>query len=184
MRLFCVSLGTAHHAVVIASNGTVTDNAPHHVAVEHPCAFEVRVLGTLEAFREGRPLEVGRGRQRALFALLALNAGDVLSTDRLIDELWGGRPPPTAVKALQGHVSQLRRVIDPAHEGILETRPPGYVLRIDVDCVDARRFARLALDGRQLLADDPRGAAKRLHEALVLGGASRLPSSRTSVCRA
>src|ERR1051326_7859239 len=69
--------------------------------------LEIRILGPLEVWSDGVPIDVGRGRQRALLAILALHPAKAVSSDELIDELWDGRPPPTASKALQNLVSQL-----------------------------------------------------------------------------
>jgi DNA-binding response OmpR family regulator len=66
--------------------------------------LEFRILGSLEAVDQGRPLVLGGPRQRALLAILLLHHGEVVSSDRLIDELWGERPPATAAKTLQGYV--------------------------------------------------------------------------------
>jgi DNA-binding SARP family transcriptional activator/DNA-binding beta-propeller fold protein YncE len=107
-----------------------------------------------------------------------LHANEVVSTDRLIDELWGDSPPESAVNMLQGYVSHLRKTLEPGsrrgkHE-LLVSRPPGYVLQIRPNQVDAARFERLTSEGRQLLDDgDPRAAAERLRAALALwrGGA-------------
>src|SRR5215203_665172 len=76
-------------------------------------AMEFRLLGPLEVVERDRALSLGAGKQRALLAILLLNANEVVSTDRLQDELWGETPPETAGKALQVHVSQLRKVLEP-----------------------------------------------------------------------
>ena len=131
-------------------------------------AVEIRVLGPLEVAADGRLLELGRGKQRAVLAVLALRANHVVSTDALIDALWGESPPPTALKALQGLVSQLRKALAPLGEEAIATRPPGYVLAVDPDGVDAHRFERLATLGRQELESDPQAAAELLREALGL----------------
>ena len=70
---------------------------------------------------------IERGRQRALLGYLLLRANEVVAQDRLVDALWGESPPATAVTALHGYVSRLRRLLG---AGRLETRPPGYVLRV------------------------------------------------------
>ena len=110
--------------------------------------MEFRILGPLEVLDGDRPVPLPRGRGRALLALLVLRAGEVVSTDQLIDWLWGERPPPTAITALHGFVSTLRKRLEPARgageaPAVLETRPPGYVLAIDRGEVDAHRFRRL-----------------------------------------
>ena len=127
--------------------------------------MEIRILGPLEVSDDGRVVELGAGRQRALLALLALHAREIVATDHLIEELWGGSPPPTAAKALQNLVSQLRRSLG---ADSIATRPPGYSLRLDADDLDARRFERLAAEGRRLLEEDPGRAGQTLLEALGL----------------
>ncbi|HEX6023226.1 MAG TPA: BTAD domain-containing putative transcriptional regulator [Solirubrobacter sp.] len=101
---------------------------------------------------DGRSLSIERGRQRALLAYLLLRANEVVGQDMLVDALWGESPPATAVTALHGYVSRLRRVLG---DGRLQTRPPGYVLRVAPDELDLNRF-------RDLLAQD------RHREALAL----------------
>jgi YVTN family beta-propeller protein len=132
--------------------------------------MEFRLLGQLEVWSEGRRLQLGTGRQRALLALLLLHANEVVATDRLIDLLWAGSPPTTASKVLQNLVSQLRRAIGDGADGAqLVTQAPGYVLRVDRDAIDARRFERLVEEGRRALsAGATAEAAERLREALVL----------------
>ena len=82
------------------------------------------ILGPLEVTDDGRRVELGGRKQRALLAILLLHANEVVSADKLIDELWGETPPPTAAKTLQAHVSRLRRSINTdaqpkAHDGPL-----------------------------------------------------------------
>ena len=72
--------------------------------------MEFHVLGPLEIVRQGRTLELGAGKQRTLLAVLLLHANEVVSTDRLIDALWGEQAPATAPKIVQGYVSRLRKV--------------------------------------------------------------------------
>jgi predicted ATPase/DNA-binding SARP family transcriptional activator len=127
----------------------------------------VQLLGPVELVDdEGRPISAPAGKPRALLALLALEAGHVVSSDRLIDVLWGDRPPATAPKILQGYVSRLRKLL-PA--GRLETREPGYVFRLAGEELDLARFERLrneaaaAAEGEQW-----QSAAALLREALEL----------------
>jgi DNA-binding SARP family transcriptional activator/DNA-binding beta-propeller fold protein YncE len=113
-----------------------------------------------------------------VLALLLLHANEVVSTDRLIDELWGESPPESAANMLQGYVSHLRKTLEPGrgrgeHE-LIVSRAPGYMLQIRPDQVDAERFEQLSTEGRTLLADrEADAAAKRLRAALALwrGGA-------------
>jgi DNA-binding SARP family transcriptional activator len=107
----------------------------------------VRLLGALEATVDGRPVDLGGPRQRAVFALLLVAGGDVVSVDRLIDDLWRGEPPPRATGALQAYVSNLRRALEPERaprmpSSYLISAPPGYALRLDDApgaAVDARQ---------------------------------------------
>jgi DNA-binding SARP family transcriptional activator len=127
--------------------------------------MRVRVLGPLEVWDDGRELPLGSGRQRALFVLLLLHADEVVSRDRLIDELWGERPPASAAKVLQGYVSQLRRRLPP---DTIVTRGSGYLLR-GVE-TDVNEFERLVERARN---EEAREATLTLREALALwrGGA-------------
>jgi YVTN family beta-propeller protein len=130
--------------------------------------MEVRILGPLEVWAGGRQLDLGGGRQRALLAILALNRNRVVSSDRLIEELWGERAPPTAAKGLQNLVAQLRHALAPAGAEAIVTTTPGYVLRLGDAELDADRFESLTQAGRQLLETDPAQAAERIREALAL----------------
>ena len=92
------------------------------------------ILGPLQVHDGMTPLSLGGGHQRKLLALLLLHANQPVSSDRLIEELWGGRPPETAAKALQGLVSQLRKQLGTA---TVETVSGGYLVRIDDGDLDA-----------------------------------------------
>jgi YVTN family beta-propeller protein len=132
--------------------------------------MDYRILGPLEVAEDDREVVLGRGRQRSLLALLLLHANEVVSSERLIDELWGDAPPPTAAKTVQVYVSQLRKSLrngDP--EGPLLTRGPGYVLRIGPDELDLHRFERAVADGRRALdSDAPDRAAAALRAGLSM----------------
>jgi DNA-binding SARP family transcriptional activator len=106
--------------------------------------MEFRVLGPLEVAEDGRLLALS-GRPRALLAVLLVHANEVVSSDRLVDALWGDEPPPTAQNALQVHVSQLRKLLG---AGRIETRSPGYRLAVGPDELDSARFERLLAEGR------------------------------------
>jgi DNA-binding SARP family transcriptional activator len=107
--------------------------------------LQYRILGPLEVVRGGRPLSLGGAKQRALLGVLLLHEGEVVGTQRLIDELWGAQPPPSAHKLVQGYVSGLRKVLG---NGALETRPHGYVLQIDPGRLDLHEFRRLIDEAR------------------------------------
>ena len=128
--------------------------------------MEFRILGPLEVSSDGGPVPLGGGRQRAVLALLLLRLGEVVSTEQLLEELWAGRPPATATKVVQLYVSRLRKRLG---DGLLLTRAPGYVLRVDPENLDAHRFVRLFEKGREALArGSPELAAGALREALSL----------------
>jgi DNA-binding SARP family transcriptional activator len=132
--------------------------------------MEFRILGATEVLDGRRRIQLPSGRGRALLALLALHAGEPVSADRLMDELWGEDPPPTARTVVHGLVSRLRRVLEPRIAksragGLLQTLGSGYRLAIEPDAVDAHRFKRLI--------DEARGApaemrAAKLSAALAL----------------
>ena len=115
---------------------------------------------------------MGGSKLRAVLALLLLHRGETLSSDRLIDELWGEEPPATAAKTLQVHVSRLRKALASGAGGggdVVVTSPHGYGLEIDPEQVDAHRFERLLDEGRaELAADRPAQALEALEEALAL----------------
>src|SRR5215467_7401414 len=115
------------------------------------------VLGPLAAWRNGEQAEIGGLRVRMLLALLLLDAGRAVGSARLIDEIWAESPPAGAANALQSLVSRLRTVLEPVD---VELTPGGYRLAIEPEAIDARRFERLAAEGRRALADgDPHLAA-------------------------
>jgi YVTN family beta-propeller protein len=131
--------------------------------------MDFRILGALEVLEEERVLDVGRGKQRSVLALLLLHANEVVSSDRLVDELWPNEPPPTAAKIIQAHVSRLRKALDGAGGGILLTRGPGYVLRVEPGQLDVDRFRTLLDEGRAaLVAGDAEAAGATLRAALAL----------------
>src|SRR3954470_16511619 len=127
--------------------------------------MDYRVLGPLEVLAPAGPVPLPSAKQRALLAILLLHAGEGVSTDRLIEGLWGGDPPDTASKALQVHVSQLRKAL--AAE-VIRTRPPGYSLDVASDELDLDRFRRLHDDARTLAGSEPGRARALLVEALSL----------------
>ncbi len=125
---------------------------------------QFRLLGPVEVSNNGSPLPLGGAGQRALLALLLLHANEVVSSDRLIDDLWGEEPPGSGSAALQVRVSQLRKGLGGA-AGRLETKPPGYVLRVEPGELDLDRFTRLLDDADRA---EPAVAASTLREALGL----------------
>jgi DNA-binding SARP family transcriptional activator len=138
-------------------------------------ALGLGILGPFELHVNGqKPVGLGGLRQRALLATLTLHANEVVATDRLIDELWGEHPPPSATHTVQVFVSRLRRALGPA-SGRLETVPPGYRLSVEPWEVDASRAERLLAEARAANASDrPADAAMKLQQALALWRGSPL----------
>ena len=130
--------------------------------------MEFRILGPLEATDGKGPIALGGARQRTVLAVLLLHENEVVSTDRLIDELWGENPPQTAKTALQGYVSRLRRALGGAG-GSLVTHAPGYLLQVEPGQLDRDRFEALLGRAREDRAQgNAEGAAVLLREALAL----------------
>ncbi len=121
--------------------------------------MDFRLLGPLEAFAESGPLRVPAGKQRALLALLLLNANRTVARDQIVDALWGEDVPDSAVKMVQIHVSQLRKLLP---EPRLQTRGAGYALEVGDGELDLLRFERMVADGRQALARDDAGQGRQL----------------------
>jgi DNA-binding SARP family transcriptional activator len=122
--------------------------------------LDFRILGPLEVDRDGTPVELTGQRQRAVLVLLLLEANRVVSAERLIDALWGEQPPATAASSLRNAVSQLRKQLG---SEVVETRPPGYLLRVRGDRFDLARFEqRVAAAGQAA----PDGRVSLLREAL------------------
>lgn len=122
------------------------------------------VLGPVEVWNGEQRVAMPAGRQRALLAYLLLNRNTVVSTDRLIDELWPATAPATAAKIVRNLVSELRKLIGGATGIALETEARGYRLRAPAQEVDAARFEELAMQGRHLLE---RGKADRARVVLI-----------------
>jgi DNA-binding SARP family transcriptional activator len=124
---------------------------------------DFRILGPLEVVDETGPLLLGGLKQRAVLALLLLEAPKAVSTDRLIDALWAEQPPRTAATSLQNFISQLRKTLG---ADVLVTKPPGYALAIRPNQVDLTRFRDLVVTARAVTEAAQRAALMR--EALDL----------------
>jgi len=155
--------------------GNVTYRAKARFADTSACsvrsvgvAVELIFLGPFEVCVDNETVDTGGLRQRGLLAILALNRGEVVSTDRLIDELWAGAPPSTALHTVRVFVSRLRRALGAAADRLV-TRGPGYALEIDADAIDADRCERLYTSARAALATgDYSHAESLLRDALAL----------------
>ncbi len=136
--------------------------------------MEFRVLGPVEAYDGERQLRIGAAKQRALLGVLLIHANETVSTEKLIDHLWGEEPPDGAGNTLQVYVSQLRKVLEPARAlrsppQHLVTRGPGYMLRVGEGELDLHRFERLAEEGRAALREGrAEVASAKLARALAL----------------
>ena len=142
--------------------------------------MDYRILGSFEVRTEGRLVGLGGEKPRALLAILLLHRNEVVSADRLIDDLWGESPPETALRTLRAYVSRLRKALGAngappdesdrasgADGGVLVTQGHGYVLRVAPGELDVERFGEMADRGREALAArKPREAAAMLSEAL------------------
>jgi DNA-binding SARP family transcriptional activator len=152
---------------------------------------EFGVLGPLEVTAGGRTLGLAGSRTRAVLAVLLVHANQVVSSDRLIEELWPGHPAGKAADSLQVRISELRKALRSAGEAErLATRSPGYLLRVTPGELDARQFEKLAAAGNAALAaSDAATAAQRLDQALdlwrgpALAGLEAVPSVRAEAGR-
>jgi WD40 repeat protein/DNA-binding SARP family transcriptional activator len=136
---------------------------------------QFRILGPLEVLdSEARLIRLPGSKTKALLAELVINANHVVSTDRLIEALWGESPPETAAKTLQTYVVQLRKAVEPSRKPgtsgeLVLTRESGYVLAVHPDQIDAVRFQNLIREGREALREsEPQRAAEVISEALAL----------------
>jgi len=144
-----------------------------------PAVIAFGILGPLEARRDGAEVALGGRIQRAVLALLLLEAGRVVSIDRIADELYAGDTPATAVTQVHRQISELRRALG---EAAIETRAPGYVVHVVPEALDLRRFEALCARADEA---EPAEAVAALDEALGLwrGGRAGRPGRR-AVCPA
>ena len=157
--------------------------------------LEFGVLGPLEVRRRGRLVPLGAAKQRALLSILLLNANKVVPAARLIDLLWAEKRPESAKTALQVYVSQLRKLLEPrrspgAPYAVLQSQPPGYLVRLEPHQLDLSRFAESLEAGRHAMAaGDTLGAAGHLRQALALWRGAPLadfalePFAQTEIAR-
>ena len=129
--------------------------------------MDFRILGPLGVSHDGRTVPVTGTRQRELLALLLLDAGRVVSSDRLMEELWGANQPAAGSTALRVRVSQLRKVLKSGGDDMLVTRPSGYALLVPRDGLDLWRFERSLEEGERALRADPQRALDALIQALA-----------------
>lgn len=133
--------------------------------------MDFRILGPVEVWHEGAPIPVTAPMQRAVLTTLLVRAGEVVSVDSIVDQLWGPEPPHTAQVTIRNYVQRLRRTLP---EQVLDTVPPGYRLSIAPEQVDASRFAGLVERARAVASPNPVQAAQLFDEALRLWRGSPL----------
>jgi YVTN family beta-propeller protein len=148
--------------------------------------LQFRVLGSLEVSRDGGAVDLGPRKQRAVLALLLLNANRVVSTERLIDELWGDTPPETARSALQVYVAGVRRALD-SDGAALRTSAPGYALDVEPLALDLERFTLLRAEAEAAGDEERRSALLRealeLWRGTPLADLSSEPFAATAIAR-
>ncbi len=134
-----------------------------------------QLFGPLGVDSEAESVDLGPPKQRAVLAVLLLHANEIVSTDRIIDLIWGS-PPRTAEHSVQIYISNLRKVLsDGSQTGLIETRPPGYLLKVSPDAVDALRFERLVREGLAAVrAGDIAGGGSTLETAVAAWTAAPL----------
>ena len=140
--------------------------------------MELRLLGSIEVIDDGKPIDLGPRKQRALLCLLALHANRVVTTDRILEELWGEEAAGKE-NALWVAISRLRSALEPDRGGhgestVLLTRDHGYVLQVDVESIDVTQFESGVKETRRLLQHDPARAVERVDDALMLWRGSPL----------
>ncbi|MFF0024995.1 BTAD domain-containing putative transcriptional regulator [Streptomyces sp. NPDC005496] len=141
---------------------------------------EFRLLGPVVVHdgSSGAGIVPTGAKQRALLATLVIHAGERLPVDRLVEELWGDRPPVNAPNALQAHVARLRRLLPARGHKWISTLPTGYLLTLGHASTDVERFTRLSRQGRAAVPDNPRYASELLGHALSLWQGLALQDSR------
>ena len=127
-----------------------------------------KILGSLEIeAADGSPLQVSGPKRRSLLALLLIHANEALSIDRIIDALWGDKPPAGAMNTLRFQISKLRSALGDEHDRLV-TKKPGYLFRVGPDELDAAHFESAVTEAASIVADSPEAAVVRYQEALAL----------------
>ncbi|MDA0166058.1 winged helix-turn-helix domain-containing protein [Solirubrobacter ginsenosidimutans] len=145
--------------------------------------MQIRLLGHLEANVDDRLLELGGSKQRAVLAMLGLEANQLVSADRLIEGLWGEEPPASAAKMVQTYVWRLRRVIAADAGAEIVTRGRAYELRIDRELIDALRFERLVGEATRGASGDAARQALALYRGEPLADIASEPFAAAEIRR-
>ncbi|MEY2523646.1 MAG: hypothetical protein QOJ66_2211, partial [Ilumatobacteraceae bacterium] len=135
--------------------------------------LQFRVLGPVQVLDHGIAIDVGGSKPRLVLVQLLLNPNRVVSTDTLVDALWGEDPPPTARRSLQSHVAKLRAALG-GDNGPLKSRAPGYLLAVDEGQIDLCRSEDLARQARASLQSNPRAAHLLAQKAVSEWGSEPL----------
>ena len=131
--------------------------------------MEFRILGPLEVVEDGNPVALGTLKERLVLGVLLLHANEFVSRERLIDDLWGEAPPPTAHKAVNVYLSKLRKTLGREGNDPIATAAGGYRLRVESELVDAGRMQRLVGEARESVSrGELQSAADRFQSALSL----------------
>jgi len=131
--------------------------------------MEFRILGPLEVLDEGKPVALGTLKERLVLAVLLLHANEFVSRERLIDDLWGEAPPPTARKAVNVYISKLRRMLTREGDDPIATASGGYRLRLEPEQLDAAVMEQVVAEARGSVSNgELESAAERFREALAL----------------
>src|SRR5215831_14264962 len=131
--------------------------------------MEFRILGPLEVVEDGNPVPLGTLKERHVLGVLLLHANEFVSRERLIDDLWGEAPPPTARQAVNVYLSKLRKTLSRDGADPIATASGGYRLNVEPDAVDASRVQLLVAGAREQVAlGEPESAADQFREALAL----------------
>src|SRR6184192_2349930 len=131
--------------------------------------MEFRILGPLEVVEDGEPVALGTLKERLVLGVLLLHANEFVSRERLIDDLWGEAPPPTARQAVNVYLSKLRKALGRAGADPIATASGGYRLHVDPERLDASRMQALVVSARESVSKgELEHAAERFREALAL----------------
>ena len=131
--------------------------------------MEFRILGPLEVIEDGNPVALGTLKERLVLGVLLLHANEFVSRERLIDDLWGEAPPPTAHKAVNVYLSKVRKALSVAGADPIRTASGGYRLHVEPEMLDASRMQVLIAEAQELVAKgELESAAEGFREALAL----------------
>lgn len=162
-----LSTATLVPSAILLIRRTPSPPGPGSIGPHRMVCVEFRLLGPIEVLVRGGPVPLGGRQRRTVLAILLVGGGEQVSTDRLIDDLWGDAPPAAARKTVQSHVAHLRKALNAEGE-VLRSTGDGYTMSIDHGQLDVRRFERLVEEGRSLRSRDAHRSAEKFAQALSL----------------